>query len=137
MISINRALRAAIRERLLPYWGAVYSGQVPASEQGAYILLSDVDVTDESTMSTQDISVNIQIGIYGKQNLAPNSDEVDDIATDVLNELYPTPDAIVDVDGHQCTGMTLVSSTEQTLNLNSSQISNRFITFNLKYFYNG
>ena len=137
MISIHRALRTAIRERLLPYWSAVYSGQVPASEQGTYILLSDVDTTDESTMSTQDISVNVQIGIYGKQNLAPNSDEVEDIARDVLSELYPDPAAVVEVDGYQCTGMSLVSSTEQTLNLNSSQISNRFITFNFKYYYHG
>lgn len=137
MISINRALRTAIRERLLPYGFSVYSGQVPATEQGIYVLLSDVDVTDESTMQTQDISCNIQIGIYGKQNIAPASDDVEDIASDILGELYPDTAAIVDVDGYQCLGMSLVSSREQTLNFNSFQISNRFITFNFKYYYNG
>ena len=137
MISINRALRTAIRERLLPYGFSVYSGQVPASEQGAYILLSDVDVTDESTMQTQELSASVQTGIYGRQNIAPASDDVEDIASDILGELYPTTDAIVEVDGYQCLGMSLVSSREQTLNFNSYQISNRFINFNFKYFING
>lgn len=134
MKSSNAAIKEAVGVKLVDIGYPVYSGYVPASEDGeAYILLSDITSNDASTMSTNDTETVLQIGIYTRVNIANSGDLCDQIAEGVYQRLYPDPQSeALDLEPYfQNCGVLRVSDRSATINLNSFIGMNRFITFTL------
>lgn len=134
MRSLGRYIKAAIKAKIDGLGYNVYANYVPASEQDTHILISDVTDTDQSTMQTSDTEHTIQVAIYSKENIANSGAIVDQLADDVMQAIYPTPDATLDIDEAQSLGIALQGVAEQTIQLNSFIVYNKILTFRLNYF---
>jgi hypothetical protein len=109
---------------------AVFKNYVPNQlETNEYVLISNVQQTDESVISKNNIKAFVTIGIYTGAVTENGGQTVDTIA-DAIYSLYPTPQSYPELPGYQVCSVQLESDNELTVSLDSGSIFiNRTIIF--------
>ena len=95
----------------------------------SYVLISDVQQTDYSTINKHNVKAFITIGIYTKA-IPENSGVAMEAIADAIFSLYPTPQSYPTLSGYQVCSLQLESDNELTVDLgNSITFINRTIIF--------
>jgi hypothetical protein len=109
----------------------VYKGYVSARiSTSAYVVLSSVNVSDASTMHSNDTENSVRVSIYTKDTLANSSLERDVIADAILRIILSNPQASLTTTDFQVCGLKLTGDDSPDVFENGSSIfANRFLTF--------
>jgi hypothetical protein len=109
---------------------AVFKNYVPNQlETDSYVLISNVQQTDESVISKNNVKAFVTIGIYTGAVTENDGQTVDTIA-DAIFSLYPTPQSYPQLPGYQVCSIGLESDQELTVSLDNGMVfMNRTIIF--------
>lgn len=109
---------------------AVFKNYVPNQlETDNYVLISNVQQVDASTINKHDVKAFVTIGIYTRS--VPENDglTVDTIA-DAIFSIYPDPQSYPQITGYQVSSLQLESDNELTVSLeNGNTYINRTLIF--------
>ncbi len=98
MRDVNYILRKAYYTAISGLSIECYYQQAPQSAGDNYVIIKSISNIDNSTKSTVDINASIQITVYTKSFKSNTGKDAEDIANDILQTIYPTPDYNISVD---------------------------------------
>ena len=109
-------------------------GYVPKDlVEDAYVMVSAINNTDNSSMQSHDTITSVQVGIYTRSNTDNNATVINDLADKVYTTIMPAPINALFVNGFQVLTTELGNDTSPApLDTGSQLFINRFITFNHK-----
>src|SRR5690348_14557426 len=99
MKSVNSTLIQKLYDLLSPVVGVpVYKKYILSHvTDPAYVLLSDINSNDASTMHSFDTDSAVQIGIYTKDSQANPGKRCDEIADLIYGTIFTSPQALIDL----------------------------------------
>jgi hypothetical protein len=108
----------------------VFKNYVPNElKADAYVLISNIQNTDASTINKNNYKAFVTIGIYTRTIVENNGITCDSIADDIFS-IYPTPQSYPQIEGYQVGSVNKESDNELTVSLDSGNVYiNRQIIF--------
>ncbi len=101
--------------------------------EDAYVMVSPISTTDDSTMNSADTTTSMQVGIYTRSFTDSNSTVINDVADIVYATIMPGQLPVFVLTGFQLLSTELGGdNTPAPFDTGSQLFINRFITFNHK-----
>lgn len=137
MIDINYSLRIAYQSALTGIAGVpvFYNNLPPNVSPDTYLIFRSITNTDDSTLSTNDISTQITVEIQTFEDGLNSGQTADMIAREVFNRVYPYHNYNLTIDGAQIVTTRLLNDiTQQPVDVGNRVYVSRFITFGHRIF---
>ena len=112
--------------------------QAPDSDlNNNYIVIEQISNSDDSTMNSEDLSVNVTVRIVTQEIKANNGRDADFIAGEVLKRIIPSPQSKSNLDAFGITNLHARLSNDQVMNYceqGGTSFVDRIIVFNHQIF---
>ena len=144
MIDINTILQKAYYDAITAALAAdgieVYEGEEPDDlTDKLYVVLSDIQSSDRSTKSTNDLNVTIQVNVHSWEYKYNNSVTLNECAGKIIEAICPDPDTNFDLsaDGLQVLNTKLQTDrTDRLGELSGRKFISRILIFEQHVFIN-